>query len=495
LKKCNKVAKTIIFIENNDVGLFNRGKDKTEIKALQTQVLSLQQAVQRSFIITASRNIINQNTPIYPSYTLDQQVNRYSNTDDIYSIINRIAKTSALIPIYSYEIQEDKAFRQLQMKSHEPGQMYHYKKLQTKALVDLSETDKLYQLLENPHFTLSKFQFRQAIHTLLPLQGKVYLYKIRQNQFGVNEKGEVIDVNEGPPIKLEIMLRKDIVEVVTNFPKQVLHYKYRPNGIVLIDNIPPEDMIVISNYEGISPVDVLGLRLTQVDSQIDVTVAQMQNGGVPGIVYDKGDDGEEVTTSDGGTALASDLRKDNYYKYSSNKVNKGAPMFSSGELGYIQLGLPLVDLDVVKLSGITFKKLCNAFGISDRLFNNDATGSEISDNNAKIGLYTDACLPNVYLERDAYIAGLVPEFAEDRKRRTIREDISEIPALQGDILKMAQAFAALPCFVPNEVREMFHQEKDIDPAADKLYIKTGYVSIEDLQGSGDLPLTPDYVIP
>lgn len=445
------------------MGLFNNG----QIKALQAQVLSLQEAVTRNFL-AASRNFVNQNLPVYPSWNLEKQLERYSNTDDIFSIVSRIAKTSARIPLFAYEVQADG------------------------NLIDLPDTDKLYQLLENPHFVLSKYQFRQAIHTLLLMQGKVYLYKFRQNQFTVNAQSEVVDVNEGPPIKLEIMLRQNIVEHVNLFPNHVTKYDYVVNGITVIADIPPEDMIVISLYGGIAPVDVLGLRLVQVDGQNDAITAQMQNGGVPGIVYDKADTGEEVPTSNGGTALASDLRKNSFYKYASNKANKGAPYFSSGELGYIQLGLPLADLDVAKLSGISFKKLCNAFSVSDRLFNNDATGSEVSDDNARKALYTDACLPNVELEKDALMQGLIYEFATDKKKRVIKEDLSEIPALQDDMLKMAQAVAALPSFVPNEVRAMFKLEKSEDPNADKLYIKTGYTALEDLQGSQDLPITDDY---
>lgn len=44
----------------------------------------------------------------------------------------------------------------------------------------------------------------------------------------------------------------------------------------------------------------------------------------------------------------------------------------------------------------------------------------------------------------------------------------------------ADAWAAMPVFVPNKMRESMGQDISDDPAADKLYIKNGYVVIEDL---------------
>lgn len=485
--------------------LFNKGKLKQQageilqLKAINEKVM---QNLQRSNIFQQGLNLINENIAYYPSWDVVKQSNRYSDTDDIYSIVSLISQTAALIPLYCYQITDEKAFkeniRKIHTKSYDPRSLIQSKAQQTRALADLSEDDKLYQLLENPHLYLSKFEFYEALYTLLPMQGECILYKIRESQY--NEDGK--EANEGLPFKLEFLESQNIVRKVSGFPHQITSYDYRENGILVMENIPPEDIIHIRYYKGISPLKALHKRLHRMDSALDVSVAQMDNGGVPGVLYDENDDGTEevdvlVTKPDGTKETqkrsVSDNRKINFYNYLQNKANKGAPYMSGGKLGYIALGLKLADMDVAELSTIDFKKLCNAFRVSDRLFNNDATGSEISDDNARKGLYTNACLPDVYRVRDAFISGLVPEFeAVDKKRRTIKEDISEIPALQGDMLKMAQALSALPTFIPNEIREMFHQERLDDVNADKVYIKQGYVPLEEASFTGDLPLTEDY---
>lgn len=452
-------------------------KELEQVKAMNLEVLNRYTTLQQR------ATQINQNIARYASWDLTKQVTRYSTTDDIYSIIRLISQTAALVPLYSYQITNEKIYKKLRQKASDPRAFVQSKMLQTKALEELPENDKLYSLLEDPHLFMSKFEFFEAIHTLLPLQGECILYKIR-SEFGSNE---------GLTIKLEFLESQNVVRYVSDFPHAIVRYDYLENGKVIMKDIPPEDIIHIRYFKGISPLQALHRRLQRIDSEMDVSVAQLQNGGVPGILFDKSDVSGEVTTTDGGTTTVADERKKNFYRYIQNKANKGAPFMDAGDLGYIALGLKAADMEVAELSNIDFKKLCNAFQVSDRLFNNDATGSEVSDNNAQKALYTRACLPAVYRVRDALIAGLVPEFEKaDKKKRTIREDISEIPALQADMLKMAQTVAALPYFIPNVVQELFHFEKFDDPLADKMYVKTGYVPLEDLQGSEDLPTTDDY---
>lgn len=457
-------------------------RELIEVKALNLQILQQQQTLTAN--LTDRITQINQNIAQYPSWDVVKQAARYSTTDDIYSIIRLIATTAALIPLYSYQITNDKAFAELHsIKGHGAASLIQKKQLQKKALTELADNDKLYDLLEHPHLFLSKFEFHEAIHTLLPLQGECILYKMR-SEFGVNE---------GLTVKLEFLESQNVIRKVSGFPHQITSYDYVENGIVIMRDIPPEDIIHIRYYKGFSPLQALHRRLQRMDSEMDVSVAQLQNGGVPGILYDKSDDPtQDVPTSDGGSTTIANQRKDNFYRYLQNKSNKGAPFMDAGDLGYIELGLKLADMEVAELSKIDFKKLCNAFGVSDVLFNNDAASTESNIKVQETRLYTNTVLPNVYRVRDALIAGLVPEFSKDNKKRTIKEDLTEITALQGDMLKMAQAYAALPSFVPNEMREMFHLERDEDPNADKIYVKTGYVALEDLQGSADLPISEDF---
>ena len=428
---------------------------------------------------------INRNIAVYPTYDIAAYSERYVTTDDLYSIFNKIATHSARIPIYGYLVKDDAAKKKLNKIKQPHLKQHEVKSLSLKALEDLPETDPVEQLLEFPCEGMSKFEFYYAIHTFLLSAGEAFILKVRP-EFGKNA---------GKPVTLQILYPQNVIlKVSDTLPRKVMYYDYTINGQKVFENIPAEDVIHIkyfnpqidysgSELRGLSPLRVLLRRLERLDSNMNVSVAQMQNGGVNTIVFDK-------APNDTGAVEIVGARKDNYYRFKNNSANTGAPFFASGEMGAIQLGLSLADLSVLELANVDFKKLCNAYSISDRLFNNDATGSEVSDDNARKGLYTDACLPNVYRIVDALKLNLLNEFTD--KKRELLADVSEIPELQENYKELAETFAAMPVIIPNEIMRAFKYEVSTDPNMDKPYIKTGYMSMDEAQGIEDLPInTPN----
>ena len=61
-------------------------------------------------ILTAQ---INRNIAVYPKADIAAYSDRYVKTDDLYSIINKIATHSARIPIYGYLVKDDAAKKKL----------------------------------------------------------------------------------------------------------------------------------------------------------------------------------------------------------------------------------------------------------------------------------------------------------------------------------------------------------------------------------------------
>jgi phage portal protein BeeE len=260
------------------------------------------------------------------------------------------------------------------------------------------------------------------------------------------------------------------------------------------ENLPLEDVIHIKHFNpevsyygselrGLSPIQVLKRRLTQIDSNTDVITAQLQNGGIETIVFDKAPNDEAALEANG-------KRKDNFYKFLKDPTNVGAPYFASGEMGAIQLGSTLADLKVLEAAGVGFKKLCNAFGTSDILFNN---GDNSTYNNVEMmttRTYTNTVLPNVYRVRDALKKGLLFEFPD--QKREIREDISEISELQPNSKDMAEWLNVAWWVTPNDKLEMMRFERNPNPLFDQPLIPAGYQTLDELQGVGDLPVvTPN----
>lgn len=470
------------------MGLFDLFASR-KIKALEDENLQLKKLSQN----IAVQNIIssfNRAVAVYPSQDITKYAQRYTTNDDIYSLIRLLSTTAARVPLYGYEVtkDEEKSFKLLKRTSYLKRE---YKNIQKKALTDLDETDLVSQLLERPNSNMGKFQFYVELYSWLYLDGEVFLRKQRP------DTGK----NQGLPMELSFWNPTFVIPNISQtYPKTIISFNYEINGWKLEENIPASEVIHIkywnpyntddgSELRGLSPIKVLTRRLTSLDSNMDRTVAHLQNSGVETIVYDK-----SLVDAGNSAVEIMDNRKSNFYRHISNSSNAGAPYFSVGEMGAINIGSHLSEMGVIDLAKVDFKKLCNSYGVSDRLFNNDATGSEISDDNARKGLYTVAILPNVFMVRDALINHLLPDFSEgvrleepeviripgDGKKRYIDADLSDIKELSDDISKQVTALAAASWLTPNEKREAMEYERYDDPLFDEPLIPTGLVPLSDL---------------
>jgi HK97 family phage portal protein len=231
-------------------------------------------------------------------------------------------------------------------------------------------------------------------------------------------------------------------------------------------------------FRGLSPLQVLTKRVTRLDAGMNASVAQMQNGGIPGIVYEKSDFAIESLGQ----------RKNDFAKYLKNSSNKGAPYFAAGEMGYLELGLKLADMEVADLQKIDFTKICNAYKFPEVLLNNTDSSTYNNMNTALKMLYTNSILPNIHLFRDALIKGILPMY-QDGMQRTIEIDISDIPAMQDDMKTQAEALSAMWWITPNEKREIQDFEMIEEDVMNQIIIDSGKQLITDLTiNIADLPM-------
>lgn len=423
------------------------------VNQLQQQVKSLQNLISARYSLNG--------VTLYPEYKQYEHAERYCTTDDVYSVVSYLAMVASMVPIYAYKKDADG------------------------KLIQLPENDPLNLLLEMPFEGMSKHESLFAIYATKLTQGEAFILK------EIPELGP----NKGKVIKLHYLEPQNVlINITDTYPKKIIGYQYVQDGNTIYDNLTTDEVIHLkyfnplltgfnNGFRGLSPLKVLAKRLTRMDANNDVATAQLQNGGVPGIVHEKGnyDNIVEVVGK----------RKDNFYKYLQNRKNVGSPYFSVGDMGYIELGLKLADLSVAELEKIDFKKLCNVYRVSDRLFNNDATGSEVSDKGARVSLYTNAVLPEVKALRDALINGLVKTDFKGQNY-TLKEDITEIPELQQNVKEMADAFAAMPIMIPKQILSAFSLEVEEDENLNKVYVKNGYVLLDDLNMPIDVQNTGDY---
>lgn len=422
------------------------------VRKLTAQVAQLQLSLQtKAMSSTGVNNFTNFNTQIFPHYNILKEEFIYQIMDDIYSVVSRLASVAAAIPMAA--CKEDGS--------------------------ELNPGDPLNKFLK----TLT-FEQKEQFYTSLYLSGEVFAYK-EKIEFGVNKGVQ----------SLQYLLPANMVVIISqDFPTKIVGYRYYDsfNGytkdfgldeIMFVKQFNPTRDIQL-RYRGLSAVTALKNRLVRVQSELDVSVAQMQNGGLPGIVYEK-TPGVEVG--------ASGQRKDNFARFLGNSSNKGAPYFSNGDLGYLAIGSTLADMALSELADIDFDKICNAFSVSSTLFNNKKASTESNVKEMRKDMYTNAVFPQI----TRMIDGLNEQVVVDIPTAGyIEKDISNISELRDDVEKIGRSWSYSPVMKPNDVIESLGGEKSDDPLMDKYYIKTGYVAIEDMQAPADLANTAaDYVPP
>jgi HK97 family phage portal protein len=416
--------------------------------------------------------------PVYDRYNQQLNVDRYATLDDVYSITRLIAKTAAQIPLIVYKVKSQSKLKAYQAASKgydsSPQSFLRLKQLKEQALEEVPDADPLKYLLDNPNPLYSRTEYLEGFYTMRLICGNSYVYKPTLD-FGVNA---------GKPAELWLMPTQFTNPVVTQtFPKEVLGYQLRLFGIV---DVPKEDVahsryfnpqftIMGDELIGLSPLQALHRNIQKSKSENDFQVAGFQNSGAQGIL--SFEEGESLTPEAIGK-----MKKD-YYAESSDTINARKVLWNNNKVTFTQMGLGPVDMQVIDSMKATFKKFCNAYAISDRLFNNDATGSEISDKGARRGLYINAAIPEVYAYRDLVNKDIAPAFGAEYY---IDCDITEITELQADMKTLADSLAVMWWVTPNEKREVQNFDISSDPNMDKIMVPSGMQFIDDLQLPVDL---------
>ena len=418
------------------------------IKKLQKQNEQLVANIKSLQTQNINNAVANIRTMIFPNWQSVREIDAYIIFDDIYSVVSRLATSSAQIPLCAYDDNTGE---------------------------DLPETDNMSKYLHG-----LSLEEREELYLWLYLSGEVFMFK----------ETLLLGPNKG---KLKTyFLHPSFVTIIlaTTFPNPIIGYRYQDSQTTF--TLDAAEVIYIkqgknptTNYNerhrGLGSMKSLAQRLTRLQANMSASVSQMQNGGVPSIVYDK-TPGIDVRSQGGGSALNNEVsvmgqHKDNFSRFLRNSDNKGAPYFAAGEMGVLPLGLSLVELDALVMADVDFDKICNAFSVSSVLFNNKKSSTESNVKEMRKDMYTNAIIPNVLRVCDAITKGTKDVFGDGK---SVRPDTDDIYELQEDMKSKADAWAALPAFVPNEMRESMGQDVSDDPAADKLYIKNGYVTLEDL---------------
>lgn len=460
--------------------LFKKQIDRSVLQGIQAQVSRL---ATRPIGINASLLL---GLPVYNTADAMANIQRgYLTSDDVYSIITRIAKTAAMIPLKVYIIKNDAALKEYELhkknNNFSANSILKGRLLQMKAMEPVSSDNELQTLIDNPNEVNSKSEFYEGVYGFKLMTGNCYI-NTPILELGINA-GKVAEMWLLPPQFMSL-------QVTDSFPPRVLAYRlqlqglllYKPEEVMHLKKFNPNFNYIGAQLIGLSPLTAGNKVLTMQQAETDYSVNAFQNCGISGIVSNESINADDVTVESLGK-MRSDFTGD-----ATGVPNARKLMFTVGKYNYTEIGLSPVDMDMINREIRTFKKLCNLYGISDILFNNSDASTESNVNQMVKQMYTNAALPEVYALRDIYNNQLVPKFNTAKIKYFVDADTSGIVELQDDLLAMMTAFAAAPVMIPNVVLEAQGLGKQDDPLMDKIYIKAGYQSIDDMNDIPDIPI-------
>jgi len=419
------------------------------------------------------------------------QLNAYATVDDLYSIVRKIAKTCKRIPFYVYEIKSEKEFgkyRLMQRKAQQNGYsiktMWDIKELQTKSLEIIGEQDPLQMLLDNPNSFQSKDEFYEAAYTFPLLTGNEYIF-MNVLDAGANAN-QVFDMYHLPP-NYTFPVRSN------TFPRTIIAYEWIMGGIQILQTtnvIHRKYFNPIYDFNGnelvgLSPLHAAQKTLTQIGNERDFMNNALKNSGAGGFMSM-----EDDLSIEAWNAIKEDVLKEiggiNDARNSNVNAKKIAAL--AGKWKYNPINLSPADMDLVKQSFLTFKKMCNVFGVSDIWFNSDTASTESNVREMVKQAYTNCVLPEVTSMRDALQNNLVyykndlgiklPRY-NDGVNRIIDYDATDIVELQEDMANVTARFNNMPAFRVNDLFEAVGFGKLDDPNADVVLVKQGYVPLAD----------------
>ena len=323
----------------------------------------------------------------------------YGSNVTVYAIISRLAQAGADIP---------------------------------KVLIDANDPDEIieegevYDMLQRPGVlqgeVLTQYDYFEALITLLLSSGNTYQLGQSIPGFGdIWQLMEILPSGITSPI-IGNSYRTPILGYQFEDKQKTL--KFSAEEVVQTKYVNPTSL-GLSSLEGLSPLQAALFSLTG-STDIQKAIAIMvKNQGARGVLTNKSDFPLKPEEQD---ALSERV----------NQRIKGLKNFagitvSQTDMSYLQIGMTADQLKVIESGVLTDRQLCNAFGVSSRLFNDPANSTFNNVQQAEKSMYTNTVIPTCNKLLDDINRFWLSQWSlRDNKNYQLVLDTSSIEVLQAD---------------------------------------------------------------
>ena len=394
----------------------------------------------------------------------------YSKNPDVYAIINQLSGKMAQVPHYVKKIENEKNLNTF--KLNRKNITLEHLKVKNKTFSD----EYLSFPLETPNPLYGWKHFIQLYATYLNITGDVFIYKhtneleevkgyyiLPSNFMRIFIKGNNYDFSEESPI-LGYEMQVSTGKSIPFSADEVIHVKL-PNPVWTTNG---------EQLYGFSPLKSAYFNVENVVEANKHLHKMFKSSGAFGFIFSKGESLDQKQAQQ---------FKDRILEMDASKERLAKIAGIGTEVGFQRIALSNKEMEPWSSLAYDRKTIANVLGWSDKLMNNDGKSTlgedQLSDIRKRVLL--DTVLPQIELLEEE----LTKEFLQfDGYENTrVMFDITEMPEVQDDINKIIEWASKSPLTV-NEIRKLIKYEPYESDVADKPLIKSGYITIDELEARG-----------
>jgi HK97 family phage portal protein len=226
---------------------------------------------------------------------------------------------------------------------------------------------------------------------------------------------------------------------------------------------------------GLSPLQAAAKVLTRSNQGKEYAVSAYQNGGPPGVLFvkkDQGFNGVDLTAQ-------VDLVKERLKQYEGSKNANKIPV-SGFEIGYQQIGLSPVDMDILDAEIFDMRAICNIYGVPSQLLNDPNNKTYNNQAEGEKALTTRCALPLLTALRDNFNRKLKNDWNAGSDT-VIDFDLSVYSELEGNKLEQVNWLekSLLPLYRRYEILGESVPEWMDEATRNTILVPSGYQPLEE----------------
>ena len=281
---------------------------------------------------------------------------------------------------------------------------------------ELDNDSSLNDLIKKPNETLSEKDFRYNTLNYLLNTGDIF-WKKTTSAFDLVRETELLESNL---VELLNDTNGDVNQVLYN-RKNINQITYSPDEIIHNMYLNPSINGIVSN-RGLSPLQAAYARMISGNNRAIASASMLENGGAT------------VLLSSGSDIVLTPTEREEL-QVNTDKILGGANKFgkrivSTGNVSAQNIGMSSVEMQMLEGGILDRRGLCNIYHVDSSLFNDKESSTFNNMQTISKSVYTRAIVPN----NNKVISGydtVIPSYnAFENKKLRIRQDLSEVEALQ-----------------------------------------------------------------